>query len=99
MRPPGLLRLKVMTVTVLAVEVAVLGSELTILDLFLTERFTHRTCLPTDRPTKNPLRTQISPGLKGGEIRYIICICVLCTCAIVDDKIAGFISSMIKISL
>ena len=36
MRPPGLLRLKVMAVTVLAVEVAVLGSELTILDLFIT---------------------------------------------------------------
>ena len=39
MPPPGLLRLKVMAFRVLAVEVAILGSELTILDLFATEFF------------------------------------------------------------
>ena len=39
MPPPGLLRPKVMAVRVLAVEVAILGSELTTLDLFVTERF------------------------------------------------------------
>ena len=36
---PGPLRLKVMAVTVLAVEVAILGSELTILDPFVTDLF------------------------------------------------------------
>ena len=39
MPTPGLLRLKVIAVRVLAVEVAILGSELTILDPFVTEHF------------------------------------------------------------
>ena len=39
--PPGLLSLKVMAVRVLAVEVAILGSELTFLDVSVTELFLH----------------------------------------------------------
>ena len=41
MPPPGFLRLKVTAVRALAVEVAILGSEFTSLDLFVTERFLH----------------------------------------------------------
>ena len=37
MLPPGILRLKVMAVRVLAAEVDIVGSELTILYLFVTE--------------------------------------------------------------
>ena len=39
MPPPGSLRLKVIAVRVLAEEVAIPGSELTILDLSVTELF------------------------------------------------------------
>ena len=46
--PPssGLFRLKVVAVRVLTVEVAILSSELTILDLFVAELFTHRVSPP-----------------------------------------------------
>ena len=45
--PPALFRLKVMAVRVLAVEVAILGSGLTSMDLFVVELFfTHRISPP-----------------------------------------------------
>ena len=75
MPPIGLLRLKVMAVRVLGVEEAILNSELTILNLFVTERsFTH--CIapswinpPPRYAQQKALWTLISPGLIGGEIR------------------------------
>ena len=55
-------------------------SELTILDLFVSELFsTHHIPFPNarvsplaDKRTKKALRTQMSPGLIDGEIRYFI---------------------------
>ena len=49
MNPPGVLRLKVMAVRVLAVEVAILGGELTILGLFVREIFLHIVKAPQRR--------------------------------------------------
>ena len=45
-----------MAVRVLAVEVAILGSELIILDLFVIELFytSYKHSTPADRPTKKP---------------------------------------------
>ena len=50
-----------MLTRVLAVEAAILGSELTVLDLFVTDlflRIVQAPSPPADRPTRKALRTQ-----------------------------------------
>ena len=72
---PGLLRLKAIAVRVLAVEIAILGSELTSLDILVSE-LSHASYMsphptpPEDRPTTNALQTLIRLELIGEEIWY-----------------------------